>query len=284
METKDTIYLRKVSHKIVTDANGVEHKERVFTLLPVKAKDKVRLTKEEVIAKKKAKKEQPYMSPFLSKKGIPTIPVEKDKDGKIIPKNDIYSDIGLQALKDYRAIKKQYDDETTEIITLPNGFKRKIKIKLDFRPLPSAKLSVNERETRIQEHKKTSKARRVVRNARIKYFRTNPTPYEYKGYTSDTKLRKEKQTKFWENHTKKINAIIESMRKAKEEKKKLKIVKVYNINGDCIRRTVKPTVAFEKGMNTIQSIVKNNKAKDAVHVFGIDKKDNIPAMGMKIAA
>lgn len=216
-----TPYLKYISHKTVTDANGKEHVERVFTLIPVKAKDKPKISKEEVLAARKAKKEAPYVSLGVSKKIPPSI-VEKDKDGKIIPK-DMWSDMGWNALEEYRRLKEIFDKETTEIITLPNGFKKKIKIKFDFKPLPSMKLSPEERKTRMDEHKKASKAKRTVRNARVAAFNQNPEPYTPESYVSDTKVRKERQAKYWEAHEKKIEAIIEKLRK-KGKKKDFKLI------------------------------------------------------------
>lgn len=276
-------HIKFVSHKTVTDANGVEHLEKVFTLIPVKAKDKPCLTKEEVQAMKKAKKEAPYVSLGCSNK-IPKKPVEKDKDGKIIPISDIWSKQSKDTLKEYRAWKKQHDAETTEIITLPNGFKKKIKIEFDFEPLPSMKLSPEERKTRMDEHKKVSKAKRTVRNARVEAFKKNAKPYTPEAYVSNTKTRKEKQAKYWENHNKIINDLIAKLR-LRGKNKKLNVVKVYKTDeNNYIRKTVKRSVPFEKGMETIQRIVNKNKAKNAVHVFGVDNVDNIPAIGMKISA
>lgn len=211
-----TPHIKYISHKTVKDADGKEHVERVFTLIPVKAKDKPKLSKEEVLAAKKAKKEAPYISLGMSKK-IPPSQVKKDKDGKIIPKPDIWSSTGLAVLKEYRRLKEIFDKETTEVITLPNGFKKKIKIKLDFKPLSSMKLSPEERKTRMDEHKKASKAKRTVRNARVTAFNQNPKPYVLEPYVSNTTARKEKQAKYWEIHEKKINAILEKLRKRGKE-------------------------------------------------------------------
>lgn len=278
-----TPHIKYISHKTVKDADGKEHVERVFTLIPVKAKDKPKLSKEEVLAAKKAKKEAPYVSLGMSKK-IPPSQVKKDKDGKIIPKPDIWSSTGLAVLKEYRRLKEIFDKETTEVITLPNGFKKEIKIKLDFKPLPSMKLSPEERKTRMDEHKKASKAKRTVRNARVAAFKQNSKPYVQESYVSDTKARKERQKVWQTNHNKVINKLIDTIR-ARKENTKLKIVKVYKMGEDnYIRKMVKSKVPFDKGMEVIQKIVNKNKAKDAVHVFGINRKSNITEIGMKIAA
>lgn len=206
-----TIYLKYISHKTIKDANGNEKVERVFTLTPVKKKEKKILTKDEVLAMKKEKKEKPYISLGISNK-IPKAPVEKDENGKIIPMKDMWSDIGKTILKQYREAKEKLDAETTEIITLPNGFKKKIKIKLDFKPLPSMTLSSEERKTRMEEHKQKSKANRTIRNARVLAFNKNAKSYTPEPYVSNTKARKEKQAKYWDNHNKIINELIQKLR------------------------------------------------------------------------
>lgn len=272
-------HLRFVTYKTITDANGITRNERTFVLVPMKAKPKTILTKEQVHDKKINK----IYESTGQRKDIPTTAVEKDAEGNIIPVEDIYTVMGKQTLQDYRTLKKKLDDETTETITLSNGFKKKIKIKLEFRALPSMKLSPVERKTRMEEHRKSSQVLRLIKKANVKSFKENPKPYVYEPYTLNTKARKERQSKFWSGHNKKIMGILEYL-KEKKKGATLRIDKVLKQNTEYTRKTVKPKVPFDNGMKVIENVVKNNKAKDAVHVFGINRKDNIPAMGMKIAA
>lgn len=269
-------HLRFVTYKFTTDANGIEQKERTFVLVPMQAKAKTYPTKEDIAL---AKSERVYISLGMSEK----IPFDDT-----IEKAHKHWDklkIGKQVIADYREQKKQFDDETTEIITLGNGFKKKIKIKLDFKPLPSMKLSPSERKTRMEEHKKTHNAKDFVRNIRLEAFRKANNAYTYKPLQFDTKARKERQNEFWSNHNKTITKVIEYLR-TKKPGVTLQIDKVYK--SDTVipypSKTVKKKVPYPAGMQTIEKIVKNNKAKDAVHVFGVDRKDKVPTMGMKIAA
>lgn len=282
-------HIKFISHKTVTDANGVEHLEKVFTLIPVKAKDKPCLTKEEVQAIKKAKKEAPYVSLGCSNK-IPKKPVEKDKDGKIIPISDIWSKQSKDTLKEYRAWKKQHDAETTEIITLPNGFKKKIKIEFDFEPLPSMKLSPEERKTRMDEHKKVSKAKRTVRNARVETFKKNAKPYTPEAYVSNTKIRKEKQTRYWENHNKIINDLIAKLRL---RGKKHIYVLTPSKNGEVESNGSYKSIPLDDKVITLNTtsrdimakakeILQNNKEFDGIQIEGNAK--NVFLSRMSVAA
>lgn len=230
-------HLRFVSYKTVTDANGIERKERTFVLVPMKAKSKTKLTKEQVRNKKAARV---YVSTGISDKIPYDDTIEKNEEhwGKL--------KLGKQVIADYRAWKKKFDEETTETIELENGFKQKIKIKLEFKPKPSMKLSASERDTRMKEHKKVSEALRLVKKARVKAFRDNPKPYTYEGYTSTTKARKERQNAFWVKHNERIITLINKLRaKGKQDTYKIAGTERGEIEANGIYKTkYKPEITF----------------------------------------
>lgn len=234
---KSIPHLRFVTYKTITDTNNIQHIERTFVLVPVKAKSKTKLTKEQV-SNKKANKV--YVAMGISDK----IPYDDT-----IEDNSKYWDklkLGKQVITDYRTWKKKFDEETTEVITLSNGFKQKIKIKLDFIPLPSMKLSPVERNTRMDEHKKSSKAKRDIKNSRVKDFRANSKPYVYEGYTSTTKDRKDRQEALKKAHNDVINKLIDKLRsKGKKNDYTISPTEKGNIEPNGIYKTMyKPKIKF----------------------------------------
>lgn len=201
MNTKNTIYKKIVTKKIV---DGVM--KRTYTLVPVVAKLKDKLSKEEIAAKKAVKV---YKSTGIHKKISQKI-VEKDDKGNIIP-SDMWSEKGKKALVELRRVKALHDAETTETITLKNGFKKKIRIPYEFKALPSMKLTKEERALKLQEHREIRKTRRIANKMDSSKSKVIEPAFSKEVYDYNRNVARTKQQNIQDLHEKVIQNILKKL-------------------------------------------------------------------------
>lgn len=166
-----TPYMRTVTYK---EVNGVM--ERTFVLIPVKAKEKpVRV---------KPTEKKPYVSLGTCKSFPKQEVFDRDEHGNIIP-YAMWSEIALEVLAEHRRIKQDYNEATTETITLSNRFKKKIRHKLEFPDRSIKPLTSQQRAGLIAKHRFV---KNTIKNAKKKENARNypMKPFEAKLFNKET--------------------------------------------------------------------------------------------------
>lgn len=220
-----TPHMRIVTYK---EVNGIM--EKTFVLTPIKAKEKpVRVRPTE---------KKPYV-PLGTCKSFPKQEeTERDEHGNIIP-YAMWSEMALEVLAEHRRIKQDYDEATTETITLSNGFKKKIHHKLEFPDRSMKPLTSQQRAGLVAKHRfvkntiKNAKKKENARNYPLKPFEAKL--FNKEAYAFTRAKRWIKSNKLEAIHESRIQAIL-SCRKIKA------VIEIVNERPGGIQSIVSKTI------------------------------------------
>lgn len=269
-------YLRTVTLK---EVNGVI--ERTFVLTPVKAKDKPK--KERT---KRVRQPLGTCKPFPKQEET-----ERDEQGNIIP-YAMWSEQALAVLAEHRRIKKEYDEATTEIITLSNGFKQKVHHKIEFPDRSMKPLTPSQRAGLTAKHRTVEKFRKNIAT------KENATKYPMKPFEAklfNKNLWAELRAKRWKKrdkleaiHESRIQAILERLKNTYLIQK-VHATKIDANTGVLKRKTIEKVQSTNLAEKVAKTAAKCTNPPTK-HVFATNAKDKVPHIGkavepeMKLAA